>query len=263
MKILIHTPISNRAWILPEWFAAVRGQSWPHDEIDLLFDVNDSPDETLALLRQYEREKHGFRFLITERSWSELKMPDHQWNGERYIRMRRMRNDALEVGRNGDYDFIFSLDSDVILHDSDTLAHLIEVNVPIIAGVFMSTWGNPEATPLPNVWEKGMNEMSDEFLEQVPKPEPHVHWRVGGLGACTLIRHDVWEKGVNYTEVYNLPSGYRGEDRDFCVRAAVAGFTMLACAHKQIEHRDKPKIGKEKINANHEVGRNDQEPARR
>lgn len=154
-----------------------------------------------------------------------------------------MRNEALRAAEETGCDYLFSLDSDVLLHDPDTLSHLIDADVPIIAGVFMAKWGNPEALELPNVWQCGQNEMTEDFLQCIAYETKHV--KVGGLGACTLIRRDVWEAGVTYDEIYNLPSNFRGEDRNFCIRAAVAGFDLIACAHKKIEHRDKPKIESE------------------
>ncbi len=132
-----------------------------------------------------------------------------------------------------------------ILHDADTLAHLLETNSSIIAGVFTAVWGNPDATPLPNVWQSGQNEMNDGFRIAIPFAKAHI--RVGGLGACTLIHREVWERGVTYDEVYNRPTNYRGEDRDFCMRAVCAGFDLMACAHKKIEHRERPKIEREAV----------------
>jgi len=241
MKILIHTPISNRAWCFPQWFDALKAQvpALPGAEVSMLFELNDSYDETERLLMAHNSSAHPFKnYLIRKRSWTPTALADHQWSAERYSRMIRMRNLALWDAAHMKYDFLFSLDSDVLLHEPDTLAHLIEADQPIIAGVFTAKWGNADADALPNVWQTGQNEMTDEFLREAPRAT--VHFTVGGLGACTLIRKDVlatpW---INYSPIYNLPRNYRGEDRNFCVRAAVAGITLKACAHKRIEHLDR------------------------
>ncbi len=243
MKLLVHTPISNRAWILPEWLDALRAQDFDKDETVVCFDVNESDDETLNLLREFARKSRGTYADVMVRylAWSEpMRLPDHVWNDELYRRMIQMRNGALHLAEKLGCDYLFSLDSDVILLDVDTISHLVEAYVPIMAGVFTAVWGNDAAKALPNVWERGQNEMSDEFMASVIGSHEHV--KVGGLGACTLIRKDVWMAKVNYDAIYNLPSNYRGEDRNFCIRAAVAGFPLLACAHTKIEHRDKPKV---------------------
>lgn len=240
MKLLIHTPISNRAWILPEWWKALCSQELSDHDVSILFDVNASSDGTYELLDCYSKD-HPFNTMhIRERAWRSLDLPDHQWNEMRYARMRLMRNGALEMAQDQKCDALFSLDSDVLLRDPVTISHLMEAHVPLIAGVFMATWGNPAADALPNVWEQGQNEMSNQFLYDAPRSKSH--YRVGGLGACTMIRREVWEMGVSYDQLYNMPSNYRGEDRDFCVRAVAAGFDLMACAHTTIDHVDRPKI---------------------
>jgi len=245
VKILIHTPISNREWCLPHFWERVCQQiehlkqvcNGAEVEAIMRFDVNDSTDKTLEMVRTYAASLRPFRAVqVGGWMWPPLNLPDHQWNEERYYRMIRMRNAALHIATEFDCDYLFSLDSDVMLEEKDTLAHLIADDVPIIAGVFFSKWGNAKAQALPNVWQKGQNEMTDEFLDGISTAPDHV--KVGGLGACTLIKSKIWKRGVNYNPIYNLPSGYRGEDRQFCIRVAVAGFSMWACAHKKITHLD-------------------------
>jgi hypothetical protein len=235
MKILIHTPVSNRAWILPEFLAALAAQNVPIGvELEYLFDVNDTQDNSREILDNFVPPSVR---RIEEHPWPSLLMADHEWSIERYRRMILLRNNALALAKHVGARFLFSIDSDVILDDPQTLKHLIETDVPVIAGVFMATWGNPDATPLPNVWQRGQNEMTDEFLMGIETAPEHV--KVGGLGACTLIRRDVWEAGVTYDPIDNLPSDYRGEDRYFCIRAAVTGIPLLACSHRRIRHVDR------------------------
>lgn len=54
-------------------------------------------------------------------------------------------------------------------------------------------------------------------------------YKVGGLGACTLIRRHALERGVSFQEIYNL--GLTGEDRHFCIRAAALGLELYADTH--------------------------------
>lgn len=238
MKVLVHTPVSNRAWVLPRFWAALRGQTALAGVTGLMrFDINDCQDETFDLVQAYCSAKDPFETVFAvEHQWPALNLESHAWNEERYYRMIAMRNAALRTAAEYECDFLFSVDSDVILRDPNTLGHLLLANVPIIAGVFKSRWGNPDAPALPNVWQRGQNEMTERFLDDIlTAPE---HERVGGVGACTLIRNDVWNAGVTYNPIFNVPSNYRGEDRFFSLRAAVAGFEMWACSHKQIDHLD-------------------------
>ncbi len=237
MKVLIHTPVSNRAWILPNFLEALVSQEVPAGvELEYLFDVNDTQDSSLSILENFQAATSD-NVRLNVWPWPHIELGDHAWNDERYRRMIVMRNLALDEASKHGADFLFSIDSDVILHDRKTLAHLIDAHVPVIAGVFMAKWGNPDATALPNVWQSGQNNMTDEFLEGIATAPEHV--KVGGLGACTLIRKDVWEAGVNYSVIPNLAKIYRGEDRYFCIRAAVAGIPLVACSHMKISHVDR------------------------
>ena len=51
-------------------------------------------------------------------------------------------------------------------------------------------------------------------------------YEVGGLGACTMVRRDALEQGVNFRPVRNL--SFWGEDRHFCVRAAARDIPLFA-----------------------------------
>lgn len=59
-------------------------------------------------------------------------------------------------------------------------------------------------------------------------------YKVGGLGACTLIKRVVLEKGVHFGDIYNL--SFWGEDRSFCVRAVAYGFELFVDTHYPAFH---------------------------
>jgi len=54
-------------------------------------------------------------------------------------------------------------------------------------------------------------------------------YKVGGLGACTLISRNAISKGVSYDEIYNIT--FWGEDRHFCIRAAALGIELFVDTH--------------------------------
>lgn len=59
-------------------------------------------------------------------------------------------------------------------------------------------------------------------------------YKVGGLGDCTLISKKVFESNVSYDKIYNV--SFWGEDRHFCIRAAVLGFELYVDTHYQAFH---------------------------
>ena len=55
-------------------------------------------------------------------------------------------------------------------------------------------------------------------------------------GACTLVKRKVLEAGVNYSHIPNIRDALFGEDRHFCVRAAVHGFELWVDTHVPATH---------------------------
>lgn len=152
--------------------------------------------------------------------------------------MAAFKNRFLEIAREGNYDYLFLVDSDLVLHPK-TLVHLVSLNKDIVAEVFWTSW-EPSSQPLPQVWlgdqyrlfplqrgeaidEKEAARRQQEFLEMLRRPGTY---KVGGLGACTLISRRAICRGVSFAEIYNL--SLVGEDRHFCVRAAALGLELYA-----------------------------------
>ena len=50
-------------------------------------------------------------------------------------------------------------------------------------------------------------------------------------GACTLVKTVVFRRGVSYEPIPNIQRAFWGEDRHFCVRAAVLGVEMWLDTH--------------------------------
>lgn len=143
-------------------------------------------------------------------------------------------------------DYLFSVDSDILLHP-DVLNHLILSDKEIISPVFWAKWDSQkrEGKGFPQVWINGGYHVTPEFLNFLANNKSRV--QVGGLGACTLIAREVAEKGVTYYRVHNLPNDMRGEDRDFCVRAVCAGFDLWATTFIPLKHVDRPEDLKEHL----------------
>ena len=61
-------------------------------------------------------------------------------------------------------------------------------------------------------------------------------YQVGMTGALTLVRTDVLRAGVSFDPIPNIKNALWGEDRWFCIRAAVLGFEMWLDTHYPAEH---------------------------
>ena len=147
----------------------------------------------------------------------------HRWdqkNIETVIMIKnRLIQDCMEQG----YDYLFIVDSDLILHPK-TLSQLLSRGKEIIANIFWTRW-KPDEPDKPNAWD--MDQYSF-FGDDEGEPLAFRLWRepgcypCGGTGACILIHRKVLEAGVTYDLIPNV--SFFGEDRHFCIRAMVLGF---------------------------------------
>ncbi|MBW4084786.1 glycosyltransferase family 2 protein [Paenibacillus sp. S150] len=145
-----------------------------------------------------------------------------------------------------DYDYLFLIDSDLILHP-DTLLHLIGTGRDIISEVFWTQW-QPGTLLQPQVWmhdeynqweaepgeqlsQEEINRRFHQFLAKLQQPGIY---EVGGLGACTLVSRGAIAAGASYDRVRNI--SYWGEDRHFCIRAAALGIPLYVDTHYPALH---------------------------
>jgi hypothetical protein len=154
----------------------------------------------------------------------------HIWTDKNVNNIVRMKNTIATYALKYGYDYIFMVDTDLILHPK-TLISLLNAQKDIVAEIFWTKW-TPDGNSLPNCWMfDSYDGVTDENLEIWTKPGIY---KVGMTGACILIHRKVFEAGVNYNDVYNI--SYSGEDRFFGIRAACAGFelwvdTNYPCIH--------------------------------
>lgn len=234
-SIKICTPMRDREWCLQEFLQSVTKQDYPKEKISFLFVENDSKDKTLEILTGWAKkwkekyEKIEITSIKFQTPWIE-----HQFSDQTLANLTFMRN--LFVNNIGNTDYIFNLDSDVILRDPRTLRHLALSDRDIIAEIFWARWNRHDQQLLPQVWQFGGYEVSEDFFAMLRVKGTYT---VGGLGACNLISNYAIEKGCRFDQVLNLPLTMRGEDRHFCVRAKVLGFNLWADTYFPAKHLER------------------------
>lgn len=167
----------------------------------------------------------------------------HDWSLPTFGWLAREKQRLLDLASEERYDGIFFVDSDLVL-GPETLESLIYSQKDVVSAVFWTSW-EPATPPLPQVWMRHPYEFSgrgvsaDEFLQSLGEKSLRP---VGGLGACTLIRSNVFEKVQWFPLVEGLPSHgmWQGEDRHFCVRAAQNHVGLWADAWPDIYHIYRP-----------------------
>lgn len=243
-RVLIGSPIHQKKDIVQEFFESLSQLHQDNLEIDFVFIDDQNEHQTLqefALLHkntriitaQAETEESPGPYLCDEIT--------HQWRENLIWKVAAFKDELITLAQREGYDYLFLVDSDLYLH-SKTLVHLIQLQKDIVSEVFWTKW-SPDLQPLPQVWvsdqyklyhssreenltETDINQKTLKFLKQLSQPGAY---KVGGLGACTLISAKALAAGVSFKEIYNL--GLIGEDRHFCIRAAALGFELFADTH--------------------------------
>lgn len=214
MRILAGGPaVDIEAPYFKASMASVKGQQTQH-ELDV----------------QYIVDQDAGDFAVTE--------DNHLWSDDSVLRVGRMRQDFLDVAEAQGYDACWMVDTDLIVGPR-TLELLLDVDAPIVFGVFWTTWSG-QPGPLPQVWDKHSYSFN-HYMQGEAKVYPTIQAllqgrevEVIGGGACTLIRREAFGKARYSPPLEGMP--WWGEDRDFCTRAQVHGLKMVATPRPKIVH---------------------------
>lgn len=129
MKLIIACPIYKRDWILPHWVRCILKQSVSMSNIGFVFEVDPNDSSTIISLNTWKRiDKNIPLFDIVERSdipHFEHQNNGRQWTLSKYHNMINMRNSILSKVREYQPDYYFSLDSDVLIENPNTIELLI------------------------------------------------------------------------------------------------------------------------------------------
>lgn len=246
-RVLLGSPIRQKAEILKNFLASIKELRLSMINIDYYFIDDNTEEEPRQLLARIAAETpntfltqvHDDRPYICNES-------THIWEEALIWKVAEFKNRIINKALEADYDYLFLVDSDLVLHPQ-TLEHLVSLKRDIVSEIFWTRW-EPDFPELPQVWtsdqynlfngSRGESLTESQILERVllflhQLKIPGVY-KVGGLGACTLISKKALRAGVNFKEIYNI--SLMGEDRHFCVRAAALGFELFVDTHYPAFH---------------------------
>jgi len=225
-EITLFSAIRQDPEILFLFLEALKRLSYPGKLSFWFYDDNDQ-HESKQLLLSFCKENGaeilpslGFpiqAFIKTEET--------HQWNTAIVDRVIAIKNFAIARFLHTTAEYLFLIDSDLILQPQ-TLEVLLEAQSWIVSEVFWTQWKQSTLpTPyLPNVWD--IHEYLFYSAESILRLREPGLYRVGGLGACTLINRQALEAGINFSRITGV--NFWGEDRHFCIRASCLGIGLYA-----------------------------------
>lgn len=239
-SVLIASPVRQKTSILKEFLWSLDQMALTGLRVEYAF-IDDHDGES-TMLHQFAALRHNVTITRGERSAAyHCDENTHHWQEDLIWKVAAYKNTLLQLARERDVDFVFLVDSDLVLHPK-TLIHLATLDKDIVSEVFWTKW-RPDVIQLPQVWVAGQYRLyhlqPDENLSEEDVHERIVHflamlhnpgtYKVGGLGACTLISRKALSLGVSFAPLYNLD--YGGEDRHFCIRAVALGLELFADTH--------------------------------
>lgn len=223
-KVLIAAPVRQNADIFKAYLKHLDELTIPEGvSVDRLFCLHNCPE-----LKEYLRPNQYIEY--SNENDYQANEYTHNWTEKGVADVAEMKNTLAYLAIKQEYDYVFFIDSDLMLQPQ-TLNSLLQADKDIIAEIFWTKW-TPQSEPQPNAWDYDHY----NFVGGYDRYKEKGVLLTGGTGACILIKTDVFINGVNYNPVYNVEFSYRGEDRAFCVRAAARDYqiwidTNYPCRH--------------------------------
>lgn len=233
-KILIAAPIRQKPEILQKYLESLDNLKIPDGVlVDRYFILHNCYDK----LHSYFKPTDALVKYDDSSSDVRQDINTHIWNEDNFKAIVVMKNRIKDYALNNNYDYIFMIDSDLILHE-ETLNHLFKVldgaNEDVIGEVFYTDW-NKSGKLLPNAWDIDSYSFYGDPLTRYKKENTSVY-EVGGTGACILIRTNIFDNPfINYNFIPNVSFSY-WEDRAFCVRCQVNGIRVFLDTTYPCEH---------------------------
>jgi hypothetical protein len=222
-EVMIASPVRNRAWILPEFLAALDGIDYPPERLRYYFLLNDSVDCSGDILRAWAAGRPNAAVEQVDRGvagWNRYTLPHYDYGNLAWLR-NRILDRFLASGAS----HLFTVDSDVLV-PPHALRALLAADKDVIAGVIANLPGlTVEQSPVHNFLFRA----GDLYRHQATVPDGP--FEVDLTGAVILIRRAVPAAGVRYE------ARPWGEDVGFCEQAKAHGFRLWCHGGVRCRHR--------------------------
>lgn len=228
MFCLIGAPVFQREWILPDWFAAIEQQDFPLSKIGFIFECGPNDDATVNCLADFAAkhpELQCFDININTQE-THITHPENQrrWQKSRYAVMARFRNNLLNRAICRNPDRYFSLDTDILLENPETISRLIQLTSALDAVSPLAYMG-PINLDFPNVMTWAHN--GQAFRD----PD----YPLGSLFQVDVIMAAVMMSRKVYQNTRYYPHN-QGEDLGFAWDAKNKGYDLYCASYIYAPH---------------------------
>ena len=237
-RILLAAPVRDRGWVLPAYLDRVAALTVPAGvELDCYFLPNGpDPQGCEAMLERF-RDLMAGRLHVEVGSWPEeppvTSTRETQNRTQIYPYLARLRNALVEKALAGGYDYLFSVDCDLMLPE-DALVRLLAAEKDVVAATLCNDefWSLPKRLRVHNVMRRAPFPATSggPAYEHIRGLPDEGLLEVDITGACFLIRRSVLEAGARFGD---HPFG---EDVPFCEQVQALGFKLFADAGLRLDH---------------------------
>jgi cellulose synthase/poly-beta-1,6-N-acetylglucosamine synthase-like glycosyltransferase len=227
--VAIGCPIQNREEIVKEYLEGISNLDYPKNKLIPCFFVNNTSDKTGELILNWMAEnKKDYKLIVYERDDKVYKRRTDRQDRENrdYTLFTIVRNRFLKLVKTVEWDYLFSVDSDIIIQP-DTLKKLLAHKKEIVSALvyngfhFGQDWYNYRV-------KKERNGRRGYYVYRYI---PQNIFEVDVTGACYLIRRGVIDRGIKY-KVHKF-----GEDVGFCEEAKSKGIKIYCDPTIKPEHK--------------------------
>lgn len=216
--IMIGAPIQNREEIMNDYLNHIYTLNYPKDRIKLAFFINNSTDKTYELVKEFT-DLHSHEYnetIVWKKKVLKGKLDDQTRFRRDFVLFSIVRNTFLKRILRTDFDYLYSIDSDILV-PPDSLTLLLGHDKDIISALIEN--GEFKGDMYYNVYQQKAEDVYHVFLTDWlnQQTEP---FEVDVTGACYLINRKVLDAGVKYSYYH------QGEDGGFCRSAQDKGFKL-------------------------------------
>lgn len=223
-KVMIGCPMRNRAWILPRYLESLTSLEYPSKYLNYCFIVNDCIDSTLSLLDTFANE-HPNQVKILVHDLGERQSRSHLRGYYNFAHLAQLRNSLLSAFLKSDCDFLFSVDSDIVM-PLISLKQLLADDCAIVSAL-VCTGHELGYTDIYNIL-RHTEEGRWIHIRDIPRDRI---FEVDCTGAAYLLKREVIERyGIRYSAAYGA------EDIGFCRNAALKGLKIFCDGRVEGKH---------------------------
>lgn len=234
-RVLVGSPVCERASVLRAFLISLKSLEHEGFLIDYIFiDDNDS-EISEKLLKNFKREGSEVTVLPAVKG-SAAEDTDARKEA-RLVRVAGYRNRIIRYAMQKEYDAVFLVDSDLILHPA-LVEYLRATQKGVISELFWSkscagrssgpnAWLMEERAPNSDkrnaaLYKKEADRRKKQFADRL---KVSGIYEAGGLGSCTYIDKEAMDKGTRFVPARN-PS-QNTEEIFFCIQSGTMDIPLF------------------------------------